>query len=139
MHLQAEHRKRHANALMGNTAAYHVAERRREAQEDALLNVIHSMIALFFCVALEQFCLERWWRDRLGRHCGSSCALAIFLQMRVTAKEFNDTKKDGPYRELLFFLLRHETDLIKAIPPRHVSTESHFLLRSAGCAAFRWK
>ena len=49
------------------------------------------------------------------------CALDV-LQMRVTAEEFNDTKKCGPYGELFFFLMCRETDPIEAVPFRHVST-----------------
>ena len=36
-------------------------------------------------------------KDVGGRPFGLSCALPIFLHMRVTAQEFNDTKKCGPY------------------------------------------
>ena len=32
------------------------------------------------------------------------------LQMRGTARKFNDTTKYGPYCELFFVLVHHETD-----------------------------
>ena len=42
------------------------------------------------------------------------CAVDIFL-MRVTAQEFNNTTKYGPYGELCLFLVRIETDPIEAV------------------------
>ena len=56
------------------------------------------------------------------------------LQMRATAPEFNDATMYGPYCELLFFLMHHETDLTE--PVRHVRTES---LRTPSCTATRYK
>ena len=50
------------------------------------------------------------------------CALDV-LQMRATAKEFNDAKMCGLHAELFFFFLRLGTDPIE---PRHVSTASLF-------------
>ena len=57
-------------------------------------------------------------------------------QMRATAQAFHDATKYGPYCELFFFSMRRETDPTEPIPARHVSTESLFFLRPAGCTAF---
>ena len=48
-------------------------------------------------------------------------------------------KEIRPALRATFPKLSHETDSIEAVPPRHVSIESFFFFRSAGCAAFRWK
>ena len=63
---------------------------------------------------------ERGGRSTLPHH--SSTGEACFWV--VTAQEFNDTKKDGPYGEPFFFLMRRIP--MEAVRPRHVSTECFF-------------
>ena len=60
------------------------------------------------------------------------------LFMRVTAQEFNHTKKYGPHGELFFLLMRKERDR----PDRSSATQTRehlepFFLHPAGCTAFR--
>ena len=62
MHSQAEHRKRHANALIGSTAAY---------RERGKVKLISSKEAR---QAPEQFSTQRCWRDGPGWHFSHSCA-----------------------------------------------------------------
>ena len=53
------------------------------------------------------------------------------LQMRATAKEFNDTRKYEPRGEPFLFLMRREPDPTEAVPPRHVSTKVFFFAQPA--------
>ena len=131
------------------------AETRREAQEDALLNVIYakrpeqfqarkhikradsdSQISLFFS------CRARVRNSRaLIRRTPSACALSTFCTCAQMLK--NSTTQISAARTASSFFfqkkMRHETNPIEAVFPRHVSTESLYFLRSVGCAAFRWK
>ena len=101
-----------------------------EWQEDELLNVIHSAIALLICVVLvyeamdEQFSTQQVMEQNGGPVWEAlwpcTCTLDI-LQIRVTAKAFHDAKKYGSHAELFFLKLRRGTDPIE---PGHVSTES---------------
>ena len=71
----------------------------------------------------------------LGAHGGSwFCSI---LQTRVTANQYNEY---GPYGELLFFLMRSETDPIAAVPPRHVGGLGVFFLgeRRGPCEWPQW-
>ena len=118
MHLPAEHMKRHAKRPAANA----------EWQEDALLNVIYSAIALPMRVALGEFFHSKddgaEWRAGLGGHCGLVCALSISYKCARPPKNFKDAKKYGPHAELHFFWLRNTRCERDPIEPGSVSRES---------------
>ena len=87
-------------------------ERRRKAQEGALLNVISAKRLGSF----KQRSTSRGLKSSYQKH---------------AAQAFNDAKKYLPHCELFFFFF---ADPIEAVPPSHLSTESLFFLRAAGCS-----
>ena len=58
---------------------------------------------------LEQFSAQRTPMEPPWEALWPFMSACDILQMRVTSKEVNDTKKYGPCGELFFFLMRRET------------------------------
>ena len=110
LHLQAEHRQRHANALLLGK------KRGLPRLREGCSCVVRSC----FKQQLVQFSTQRKPMEPPLEALWPSMGACDILQMRVTSKEVNDTKKYGPCGELFFF------SRWKQFSPRHVSTECPF-------------
>ena len=122
MRLQAEYRKRHANALMGNTAVQSecgTAKRstgRRTVERHTLSHrTAHMCPARVRYNSLSSCPSKDVGGKAWETLCHVMCARDI-LHVHVTVQEFDDTKKYGPYGELFFSLMRLETDPVEAVP-----------------------